>query len=177
MIIHRFAHLLADSAPDATLGHNLQLQRLHIHRERIRRTFGDASMTPLPRSAEPMRNGRHPHADAVDCIHLQQRLRCAGGDAGKIFAQDTRRLIGENDRRAVLHMTHERARFAGLDTVAAFCTAVEEERFIDGARRPQPIRSAWKYRGHRHRILLFGKFLRGFGNREDRILEKIAPAV
>jgi hypothetical protein len=134
-------------------------------------------MAALSCRAESLRNDGNAHANIADAIDRQQRVRCAGSDAGEVFAQQTGRLIGENNRETITRMRDNRARGTGLDAVTAFCTALQKERFIDSAGRPQPI-GAERRRGLRWSgISVFGKFLRRSGDRENRVLEEIAPSI
>ncbi len=134
-------------------------------------------MATLFRRAELMRNGGDPHSNIGDPINRQQRLRRASRDTRQVIAQQTGRLIGENNRCAIMRMRDNRPGWAGLGAVAAFRTTLQKERTIDGAGRPQPIGADRRWDLCGSGISLFGKFLRRFGDRENRVLKKIAPAI
>ena len=74
-------------------------------------------------------------------------------------------------------MRDNRAWWTGLDTVAAFRTALQKEQLIHRTGRPQPI-GADRRRGLCWSgISLFGILLSCFGDREHGVFEKIAPAI
>lgn len=135
MIVHRFTNGFANPAPDAGLGRNHESQRGEVHREGVRRAFRHASVTALPRRAQPVRDLRNTHADVVDAIDRHQRLRRARRDAGKILAQEARRSIGKDDRCAVLRMRDDGARQAGLNAIGAFRAALQKRCFLRRAGR------------------------------------------
>ncbi len=167
MIIDGPADHLTHSAPNAGLRRNHQAQQFNVHRKRIRRTFRHTGLTALPRCTKSMRNGGDPHSNIPDPMNRHQRFRRAGSDTGKVFAQQTWRFIGENNRCAVIRVGDNRARWTGLDTVAAFRAALQKERVFDCTGRPQPI-SPGRRRGRGWSgISLFGTLLGRLGDRED----------
>jgi hypothetical protein len=115
-------------------------------------------MAPLPSRAEAMIDNGQSHADVLRAGNGQQGFRRADGNTGEIVAEIARHLVGEQHRRAVL-MGHERVMRTRFDTVAALRTTLEEERFTDGARGTQPIRSERRSRLLRGRIHMSGIFL------------------
>lgn len=66
---------------------------------------------------------------------------------------------------------------AGLHAIVALGASIEKQRLVDGAGRTQPILTEGRRRLLRRRIFVLGKFVSRLRNREDRILEKVAPAV
>lgn len=134
-------------------------------------------MAALSRRAEPVRNGCNAHAHGADPIDRRQRVRRTGRDTGKIFAQQTGGLIGEQNRQTIARMRDKRARRTSLDAITAFRTALQKKPFFDGPGRPQPIGAERRQRLRWSGIGLFGKFLRRFGDGENGIPEEIAPAI
>jgi len=134
-------------------------------------------MAPLPCCTEPMIDHRRSHPDVVPPADRQQGIGRTGRNAGNVVAQVAGNLIGKNHRRAVLRMKDDRSVRAGFHTVVALRAAFKKQRFRHGARRPQPIRPQCRRRLFGNRFRMCGEFLRRFRDRQDRILEEVAPAV
>jgi len=168
--------VLAHSASYTTLGSHHKPLGVEIHDERIRGTFRDTGVAPLPCRAQPMVDDRHPHPDVLDTGDRQQGLGRTGGDAREIVAEIARHLVGENYRRAI-RMQHDRVMRAGFDTVAALRAAFQKQHLVHSPRRAQPIRPCWRRRRLRRRIHMCGIFLCRLRNREDGIFKKVPAAV
>lgn len=65
----------------------------------------------------------------------------------------------------------------GLRAITAFCTAFEEHIFIDSTGRPQPILAYDRRCLLGNHLSMFGEFVGGFRDGEDRVFEKITPPV
>ncbi len=134
-------------------------------------------MTPLPRRTDAMRNDGEAHSYLIGPSDREQRLRGTSRDAGDIVAEIARHLIRKNDRCSVLLVEGDRSVRTDLGAVAALRASLQEQCFVSGTGRTQPIRAHRRSRLFRHDLLVFGKFLCRFGNRNDRILEEVSPAI
>ncbi len=177
VIVHRLAHHLANSAPNARFRYNHQLHRLKIHLQRMPRTFGDTGMAALSCGTEPMGDHRrtHPHIGHT-ADGLQSPCR-AGCNTGQVLAQQARRTVREEHRRPVLFVEADRTRWTGFDAIAAYCAALQKDRLRNSAGRAQPIdanrcRSRWS-----NCIGLFGKFECSLRHRAGRIRDELASSI
>jgi hypothetical protein len=134
-------------------------------------------MTPLPGRTQPLRHHRHAESNILHPVDRPQCVSRTGGNAGKIVTQETGRLVGKNHRGPVTGVTDNRARIAGLDTVAAFRAAIQKHDFIYGPRRPKPIRPQDRSRRLRQSIDVFRKLLRRLGDGHHGVLQEIPPAI
>jgi hypothetical protein len=133
-------------------------------------------MTSLPSGTQPMRDGRHAHAHIGDSIKGQQRVCGTGCNAWKIFTEDARRFISKDSRRAIPCDDDGSGR-TGSDAVPTLGATLRKDILIDGTWRPKPIRAGRWRRLHRDRVFVLRKLLRRFGDGQDRILEKVTPAI
>lgn len=124
-----------------------------------------------------MRNDCEPHMDVRSAIDRKQCIGGAGRNTRKVLAEIAGNQIGENDGRTVLLVKQDRSVRTGLRTIAASRASIEKQRFLDGARRTQPILPHCGRGLFRNRLGMFGKLLRCLGHGQDRILQEIAPAV
>src|SRR6185437_11782517 len=116
-----------------------EMQRRHIHHKRVRWTLRHACMASLSRRTESIRNRRDSHVDLVDLDDWQERVCSTCCDAGKVFAEETGRLIGKKNGGVVLRMYDDRAGRTGRDAIIAFRTAFKEQLFSHRTRRTQPV--------------------------------------
>lgn len=177
MIVDGMTDMLALAAAHANFSGYLKPHGRKVHRQGIHGTLRYTGMTPLPGRAQPLRHLRHTEVNIRDPIDRLQRISRARGNTGKVLTQETGRLVGENHGSPVAGMTDNRARIAGFDAVAAFCTAIQKYRFLHRSRRPKPIRPQPRRRRLRRGIGLPGKLLRRLGDRQHRVLQEIPPAV
>ena len=118
-----------------------------------------------------MRHNGRTHPYEFRPFDGKEGLRRASRDAGEIFAEIARNLIRKNHRRTVLLMEYDRSMRACLHTIIALRATIEKQRLLDSAGRPQPVLAEHRRRLVRNSIFMFGKFLCGFRNRDDRIFE------
>src|SRR5262245_27935973 len=173
----RPANVFAHPASYTTLCRHHKLLCIEIHRQGVGGAFRHTGMTPLSCRAEPMIDHRRAHSDIVPSGDRQQGISCTGRNTRHIVAEMAGNLVGENHRRPVLLMKDYRSMRTGFDTVVALRTAFKKERLRDGTWRTQPICPQCGRRLVRNRLRMTGVFLRRLRNREDGILEKIAPPV
>ncbi|MEY4527667.1 MAG: hypothetical protein RL768_1386 [Nitrospirota bacterium] len=166
MIIDGMTDMFALAAAHTNLGRYLKPHGRKVHCQGIHGTLRHAGMAPLPGRAQSLRHLRHAEVNLRDPINRLQRVSRTRGNTGEVVTEETGRLVRENHRSPVAGMTHNRARIAGFDAVAAFGTAIQEYRFIHGARRPQPIRPQPRSGRLRDGIGLPGKLLRRLGDRQ-----------
>lgn len=135
-------------------------------------------MAPLPCRADSVRYNRETHSYLPASFDGEQRLGGTGRNAGHILAEIARHLIRKNHRCPVLRMECNRPIRTDLGAVAALCASLQKQCLVGGTGRTQPIRPhRWWGRLFRHDLMLFGKFLRRFGNGNDRILEEVATSI
>lgn len=134
-------------------------------------------MTALRRGTQTMGDNRHPHVHMVPIRDRHEGFSSAGRDAGEILAEETRRLVGKDDRRPVLLMEDDGAVRTGFRTIVAFCASIQEQRFGNRSRRAQPIGS-WSRGGFFGKDLrVLGVLPRGLGDGQHRVLEEIPTAI
>ena len=134
-------------------------------------------MTSLPCGADAMRDDSEAHSYLIWTADRDQRLRPARRDAGDIVAEIARCLICKNDRCAILLVKDDRSVRTSLGAIAALCASFQKQRLVNSTGRTQPICPHQRSRSFRHDLLMLGKFLRRLGDRDDRVLEKVAAAV
>lgn len=177
VIIDGMADMFALATADTSLSEYLKAQGRKIHRQGIHWALRDAGMTPLPGRAQSLRHLRHTESNIRHPVNRPQRVSRTGGNAGKIVTQKAGRLVCKNHRGAVTGMTNNRARIAGLDTVATFRATIQKHDFFYGPRRPKPIRPQYRSRRLRHSIDVLGKLLCRLGDGHHGVFQKIPPAI
>ena len=178
VIVHRPAHMFAQSTTNATLSRHNNSLPIKIHREGIRRTFRCAGMASLPRGAELVRDCRKTHSYLLASIHRQQRFCGTSRYTGNILAEMARHVIRKNHRCPVLRMKRNRLVRTDFGAVAALCASLQEEYFVDSARRTQPVSShRWRRRLFRYALMAFGKFPCRLGHGNNGIFEEVASSV
>jgi len=111
-----------------------------------------------------MREDREAHPHVADAIHRRQRIRRTGRNTREILTQQAWRLIGEQNRSAIPWIRQDGAGWTGLDAIAAFRATLQKERFVDGARWPEPIGPCRQWHLWGYGVLVLGKLLSRFGH-------------
>src|SRR6185437_8959788 len=109
MVVDGLTDHLTHATPNTGFLRHGEMQRRHIHHKRVRWTLRHACIASLSRRTESIRNRRDSHVDLVDLDDWQERVCSTCCDAGKVFAEETGRLIGKKNGGVVLRMYDDRA--------------------------------------------------------------------
>ena len=94
VIVHGATDVLAHAASYTTFNcHHKALGK--IHGQRIRGTFRDTGMAPLPRGAEPMVDDSHSHADVLHAPATGSKASVAQAAMQDIITEIARHLVGK----------------------------------------------------------------------------------